>query len=276
MAAAPVAPVAELGLRGWRRQEALTTSPLFRLFDPFLRWLAAFSRRLPWGGIRFKANRKLMWAGDFMGFDADGWFALILLGGLIGAAAGILLINATSLKLPLPPVVMAAAMFGLFICYTAVGEAMTSRRRAVNRNLPGAMDIIALCLSAGMTFPQAIREFVERAVNQRDPLIEELRHVLRQLSLGHGHRHALDLLAVRVPIDSVRDFVGAVEQSEQKGTPLAQVLTSQSSILRMRRSVLAEEAAARSGAMMVIPLTLVLAVNLVFLAGPLLLKGLGL
>jgi len=76
-----------------------------------------------------------------------------------------------------------------------------------------------------------------------------------------------------VPTEAVREFVGAVVQAEEKGTPLAEVLRIQANILRMRRSVLAEEAASRAGVMMMIPLIMLLGSILVILLGSMMLKS---
>jgi tight adherence protein C len=71
----------------------------------------------------------------------------------------------------------------------------------------------------------------------------------------------------------VREFVGAVVQAEEKGTPLAEVLRIQAGILRMRRTVLAEEAASRAGVMMMIPLIMLLGSILMILMGSMMLKS---
>jgi tight adherence protein C len=76
-----------------------------------------------------------------------------------------------------------------------------------------------------------------------------------------------------VPTEAVREFVGAVIQAEEKGTPLAEVLRIQATILRMRRTVLAEEAASRAGVMMMIPLMMLLGCILLILMGSMMLKS---
>ncbi|MEM6954133.1 MAG: type II secretion system F family protein, partial [Myxococcota bacterium] len=78
----------------------------------------------------------------------------------------------------------------------------------------------------------------------------------------------LESFAERVPTEAVRDFVGTVVQAEAKGTPLAEVLTIQAQMLRMRRSVLAEEAAAKAGLMMMGPLMIMFVVVILLLMGP--------
>src|SRR5688500_2273016 len=93
--------------------------------------------------------------------------------------------------------------------YTAVDTALEARRRLVDRNLPGVIDLMSLCVSAGLGFPQALRHIADVAVDQKDPVIEEMRLILRLMDLGHTRAYALEGFASRIPIDSVRDFVGA-------------------------------------------------------------------
>ena len=66
----------------------------------------------------------------------------------------------------------------------------------------------------------------------------------------------------------MKDFVGTVVQAEAKGTPLSEVLTIQARMLRMRRSVSAEEAAAKAGLMMMGPLMLMFVTIILLLMGP--------
>ena len=73
----------------------------------------------------------------------------------------------------------------------------------------------------------------------------------------------------------MRDFVNAVVQAEQKGNPLARVIQVQGRMLNMRRSVAAEEAAARAGVLMIGPMVLQLGCILLLLMGPFLVKGIG-
>ena len=60
---------------------------------------------------------------------------------------------------------------------------------------------------------------------------------LQQLGLGRTRRQALENFADRVPTEAVRDFVGTVIQSEEKGNPLAEVLKLQAEAMRLQRSV---------------------------------------
>ena len=76
-------------------------------------------------------------------------------------------------------------------------------------------------------------------------------------------------------VRAVRDFVHAVIQAEQKGNPLARVLQVQGRMLNMRRSVAAEEAAARAGVLLIIPMICLMGSVLLLLMGPFMVQGLG-
>ncbi|HEY0715333.1 MAG TPA: type II secretion system F family protein, partial [Polyangia bacterium] len=264
----PEVPVS-LGLRGWKRQQALEAGGFDVTVEPAVRLISSWIRVLPIAKLRAKADRHLAFAGDYKGLDADSWFARILLKVFIGAAGGAVL----SVISDIPGVLAVgiAVAYG-YSEYTEVDTALEERRRLIDRNLPGAIDLMSLCVSAGLGFPQAIRHIADVAVDQKDPVIEELRLILRLMDLGHTRAYALENFAMRVPIDSVRDFVGAVVQSESKGTPLKEVLATQAATLRDRRSTKAEEAAAKAGVKLTGPLAIMMMNMLLLIAGPMILK----
>ena len=100
--------------------------------------------------------------------------------------------------------------------------------------------------------------------------------MLRALEVGHTRKAALLGLAERLPVDPVRDLVRALVQAEESGTPLAEALQNQARTERTRRSVAAEEAAARAGVLMILPLMLLLGCVVLLLLGPFIVNGGGL
>jgi tight adherence protein C len=115
---------------------------------------------------------------------------------------------------------------------------------------------VALAMSAGLDFPGAVRQVVEKSSDPYDPLVEELGWILHKLGLGLTRRQALEEFAVRVPVGVVVEFVGAVVQAEERGHPVARVLQVQASQSRQQRSVRAEESAAKAGVALNGPLLL--------------------
>jgi tight adherence protein C len=130
-------------------------------------------------------------------------------------------------------------------------------------------------MGAGLDFPAALRMLSESNAPKPSPLAREFTVILEHLEFGHTRKEALESFAERVPSRAVADFVSAVIQAEQKGNPLARVLQIQGRMLSMRRSVAAEEAAARAGVLMILPMVLLVGSILLLLMGPFLVKGIG-
>lgn len=260
-----------LGMRGLRRRQRLEEGGVLASIDPIVRWLARWTRHLPFGGLRLRVEKGLREAGDWGGYDVDELLALSILSCASAASIASLLVRTA--ELPGSLVVFAAAL-GLYLPYQNVGATASRRQREIDRSLPGAVDLIALAMSAGLDFVAAIGQVIATGGKAQESLTEELAYVTRQMSLGVTRRRALEELATRVPIEPVRNFVGAIQQAEEKGTPLADTLKQQAQTLRMRRSVQGEEAASRAAVLMMLPLVLVMCSILVVLMAPFVIRGL--
>lgn len=259
-----------LGLRGLKRQRALGQSALFATLDPWIRLLARWAGVVPLGGARAHLARTLEHAGDWLGLDVDELVALSTLSGISGALAGALLMAA----LELPPAALPfLAGLGAVAPYVVLTGEVQRRAKSIARALPSAIDIASLSMTAGLSFPQALEQVVRTCGGEEDPLNEELSLIRRQLRLGWTRARALTSFADRVPSQAVRSFVAAVVQSEERGTPLVDVLRIQATTLRQRRSMSGEEAASRAAVLMIVPLTLILAAVVVLLMGPFLIQG---
>jgi len=130
------------------------------------------------------------------------------------------------------------------------------RVRLISKRVPYALDLIALAMGAGATFTEAVRTIVSEKTG--DPFNVELRAMLAEMDLGTTRRKALENLAKRVPLDSLRSIVASVIQAEELGTPLAEVLHSQATLLRLQRSVRAENLAAVASVRILVPCLLLL------------------
>jgi tight adherence protein C len=218
-------------------------------------------------------EQQLRRSGYFLGLTADEYLALSILSAVgIGSVAAVC---AAVLRAP-GGLVVALAALGLVLPHVHTSELARARAKEITRGLPHAIEIAAMCMGAGLDFPGALRQLANpvRSVH-REALPEEFAAILEELDLGHTRAEALTSFARRVPAESVRDFVNAVIQAERKGSPLARVLQVQGRMLNMRRSVLAEEAAARAGVLMIVPMVLLLACILLLLMGPFLVGGIG-
>jgi len=156
--------------------------------------------------------------------------------------------------------------------YMQVTGASQERLKNVGRGLPYVIDLMALAMGAGLDFPGAVRQVVDKSSNPEDPIVEEFTLILQTLNLGRTRRDALEEFARRCPCEAVTEFVNSLVQAEERGNPVAEVLSIQATVSRTRRSVRAEEMAAKAGVKLVGPLMLVFFCVMGLLLGPALMK----
>jgi len=259
----------DLGRRGLKRSQALEEGGIFKTLELPMRVVSGWVSGLALDNMRKKLDQEITFAGDYLGLSANDLIGLSIVSGVTCITLALLASNL--LGLPSLIVIFAGAI-GFYMPYLQLTGVRSERFKAVNRSLPTAIDLAALCMGAGLDFPGALRQVVDKASSREVVLVEELNRILQELELGHTRRKALEGLAERVPTEAVKDFVGTVVQAEEKGTPLAEVLTIQARMLRMRRSVMAEEGAAKAGMMMMGPLMMMFLCVLAILIGPFVVK----
>lgn len=166
----------------------------------------------------------------------------VVLGGLLGVLAG------SSTK----AVVLALAFgaLGYFALDGLVTVRTRSRREVMRRELPDALDILAVSVEAGLGFDGALAKLGE---HKDGPLAEQFALVLSELAMGDGRAQSLRRMSDRVDIPELTSVTNSLIQSEQLGTPLGQVLRTQASESRQRRRLAAEEQATKAPVKMVLP-----------------------
>ncbi|HJL01604.1 MAG TPA: type II secretion system F family protein [Polyangiaceae bacterium LLY-WYZ-15_(1-7)] len=262
----------ELGSRGLKRRRALEEGGIFKAFEPAMRLVAGWMQGLPIHQTRKNMQQQITYAGDYLGLSANELLALCILSSVSFAAVGLGM--SYMADIPVIMVIFGVGLGAYLPIMQVSGEAQL-RFKEVNRSLPTAIDLASLCMGAGLDFPGALRQIVEKSSSKDKVLVEELGRILQELELGHTRRKALEGFAERVPIEAVKDFVGTVVQAEAKGTPLAEVLSIQARMLRMRRSVRAEESAAKAGLMMMGPLMMMFMCIILLLLGPFVVQWMG-
>jgi len=270
VASAPVCDANYLGLRGLQRSRAERDKPVFRQLEPTLRWLGAHLRPLLSEALHLRIDRQITLAGDFWGLVPEECVALSLLsllGGLsAGAVYGALLSRG-------PLYIILGGMVGLMLPYLQLTGMEQERRKRVQNGLPSVIDLLSLGLSAGLDFPGALKQVVDKSSSSsNDALIGELNLILKELQVGKTRKQALEQLAARVPCEAVREFVGAICQAEERGNPLGQVLEIQAEASRQRRSTRAEEAASKASVKMLAPMLLIFAAILLLIVAPMVMQ----
>lgn len=265
----PLPPEPRLGIRGLKRVQA-RQSAVFCSLEPSLRALGAWLEPRLGSAARSHLERRAMLAGDWLGLMPGELLVLSLGGALLVLAFGgayVFLAEQPATLIPL-----AALLFGL-VPWSRASELEAERRRATDHGLPPLIDVLVLGLSAGLDLPGALRVVVAKSLAERHPLIEEIGYVLHELALGKTRRAALEQLAERLPTPSMIALTHAIIQAEEHGNPLARVLAIHAEVSRRERSTRAEEAAAKAGVRMIVPLVMVFAAILILMAGPMFLSA---
>jgi tight adherence protein C len=266
---APTRVASRLGMRGLKRRRAIENNPAWAQIEPLVRWFGVRVSGWLSDDMRDTLDKQLRLAGDWMGLTPEEYVGLSIvgmLGGLIFGAVFGVLIGANTLMIGICGPLFAS------LPYFQISSEAERRLKQINRGLPMAIDLMALAMSAGLDFPGAIRQVVEKSSDATDALVEELQRILQELQLGRTRRQALVDFGERVPSEQVNEFVNAIIQAEERGNPVAEVLLIQAGVSRQRRSVRAEELAARAGVAMVGPLFLLFGCIMLLVVAPMIMK----
>lgn len=263
VASRPSRVASRLGMRGLKRQRALL-DPLWSTVEPLVRWAGVRVSGVASDKTRAKLDLALTHAGDYKGLTADEYLGMMMLLASLLAGLGVGLAYLDGRMLFLVPILAAV---GAVIPHLAVDGARVERFRDINRGLPYAIDLMALSMSAGLDFPGSIHQVVTKA-KANEALRDELGYLLQQMQLGRTRAQVLQELAHRVPIDAVREFVHALVQAEERGTPVSNALEIQASAARIRRANLAENAASDMRGKMVLPTMMIVGTSMMLIAVP--------
>ena len=130
---------------------------------------------------------------------------------------------------------------------------MRRRQEDIRRSLPDALDMLSVCVSAGLSFDQALLRVGQTF---KTPIGLEFARVVSEIEVGVSRRQALRNLQARVDITELSSFVAVILQAETLGMSIAAVLQSQAGQMRIYRQYLAKEIAQLLPAKMMIPLVL--------------------
>ncbi|WP_218183984.1 DUF5936 domain-containing protein [Streptomyces sp. PKU-EA00015] len=163
-----------------------------------------------------KVRRRIDLAGNPGGLTIDRYAARRAVYGFLG------LLGAFSMILRGQPfLALFMVAFGLFWVEVGIFAAVRQRKEQIERTLPDFLDVLAVVVSAGLGF----REALERVADKYEgPWADELRITLRQMDMGVGRRKAFDELRRRNESEQVAQFVTALQQGEELGAPITETL----------------------------------------------------
>ena len=174
---------------------------------------------------------------------------------LLCPVLGVLLATFTG-KNNMLPVGLVLAAVGFFAPDCFLIRAISKRKRAIALSLPDAMDLLVMCMEAGLGVDQAMLRVAKEMRHSAPELCDELQIISREQRAGRARVDAWRSMADRVDLDIVRQFSSMLTQSERLGTPIATSLGQFADTLRTKRLLEAEEHAAKTTIKLVFPLVL--------------------
>ncbi|HVJ52016.1 MAG TPA: type II secretion system F family protein [Aliidongia sp.] len=172
-----------------------------------------------------------------------------------------------------------ACLGGVFLGYLAPGTYMKNlgakRRQLIQKALPDALDLLVICVEAGLSLDAAFARVSKELGRSYGELADEFAITSAELTFLPERRQALDNLSLRVDLPALRGVVGTLQQAEKFGTPLANSLRVLSTEFRDQRMMRAEEKAARLPAVLTVPMMIfILPTLFIVLIGPAILSTL--
>jgi tight adherence protein C len=196
---------------------------------------------------------------------------------VFGVVLGLLMFFLFSLSPTMSPFSLTAllvtglfTLIGFFLPNMLVSRTIRRRQKEVLNAMPDALDLLTICVEAGLGFDAAMKKVIEKWENG---LSVAFARVLQEIQLGKLRREALRDMSDRLGISEMDSFVAAVIQSEQLGVSMARVLRVQSDAMRIKRRQRAEENAQRAPIKMLLPMVLfIFPTILIVLLGPAILQ----
>jgi tight adherence protein C len=194
---------------------------------------------------------------------------LLTLGLPLAAFAAFALSGATLKGNKLMFVLLVAAAIGYYLPNFVLNRLVEKRQREIFENFPDALDLMTICVEAGLGTEAAMVRVAEDMQFKSPALADEMRLVNLELRAGGDRERALRNLSIRTGVEEVDGFVSMINQAERFGTSIAASLRIQSDLLRTRRRQKAEEAAAKIALKLLFPLIFCIFPSLmVVLMGP--------
>ena len=254
--------------------EELQVSLTSRLFGKSIKKLAATLRKM----IPKKKNktnekskkldaiaRQLRFAGIFMDPEDFNFIKTVVL--VVSLTMTLIIILVVKLQpLYMLLVLCVGVLIGIMGPTYYLRSRVSSHQNGIKRQLPDAMDLLCVCIEAGLSFDASLMKVSEKL---HGPFIDELLIVYREIQMGLTRREALQHLCDCTTLDELKTFSSALIQAEQLGIPINNVMRSQSEQLRIERSQQAKEKGNKASIKMLIPMLLfIFPVIFIILMGP--------
>lgn len=233
------------------RELEMTRSSNDRIWKPLLRRFHGLGRMLTPSKNLAQLQQELMRAGLLDKFSVTDFMGLRVLAGVGAAIFAYFYCVATY---PLPSTLLfttAGFMVGLYMPNMWLKSKVSARQKQITRLLPDSLDMMSICVDAGLGFEAAIQKV---GFQWETELAHEFRQVIRELRVGVSRSEALHNLVERTGVPDVASFVAVLIQADRLGIAIRDVLHTQAEQMRLRRRQRAEESAAKAPLKMMFPM----------------------
>lgn len=222
-----------------------------RVFWPLIKRIGHLLEQTMPEKVRQDIHLKLQMGGRPGGLATTDFIAVryVLTGLLTGLGIGLGLLSQNRVFIAVFAAVGAA--IGLYAPMFWLRWQVNRRRTEIQLDLPDVIDVLVVCVEAGLTFEAAMEKVVEKYDHG---LAGELGRVLQEVRLGRPRLEALADMGQRNGVEELNNFVQAIIQSEQLGAGVARILRTQSDEIRQRRLITAQERGARASLKMLLPM----------------------
>ena len=137
-----------------------------------------------------------------------------------------------------------------------LGKRVAKRQKKLTRGLPDVLDLLVICMEAGLSLDQATARSAEELRTSQPEICDELNVVVLEQRAGRARSEAWKNMSDRTGVESLRNLVSMLVQTEQFGTSIAKMLRVHSDTLRVQRVQMVEEMAGKTSVKLVFPLVL--------------------
>lgn len=225
-----------------------------RVIVPIVKRLGEMSTRFTPQKVLMETNRKLELAGNPGRLDASTFLATRFIVPVVFDGFIIMISRLAPKPWSFGTMFMVLLVFGLLgfaFPQLWLTSKIQGRQKEILKAMPDALDLLTICVEAGLSFDSAMSKVSEKWENQ---LSLAFARVIREIQLGKLQREALRDMSDRLDINEMTSFVAAVIQSQQLGVSMAKVLRIQSEQMRMKRRQRAEEEAHKAPVKMIFPM----------------------
>lgn len=238
-----------------------------RIIVPIMRRVSEFVVRLTPQTTLERSSRMLELAGNPRNMSAAEFWILRAFTTILFAGLGFLLSTRfggdTSRRILY---LLVGGLLGFFLPVLFLRSMIDRRKETIIKKLPDALDLMTICVDAGLTFNAAMQKVDEKS---DDVLSNEFGRVIYEMQLGKSRRQALRDMSDRVDVPDVTSFIAAVLQADQLGVGIGKILRIQSDQMRVRRRQRAEEKAHQAPVKMLFPMVFLIFPSIfIVLLGP--------